>query len=399
MYVLKSGELLKAIVYAHELGINLLNESLKTIDKINYSKNPVIEYRKFLRGEEEKLVNALKKKMESLPISAVKVQTPELRKIFLEKFDNVEVLSEEEIAKIVSKKIEIALESGFVKNDAEAYQKIREFSLKLSEEKISEESTRLDLQAMQAIQAIDELDKMINVVGTRVKEWYSIHFPEILQFYDDPLELCKFVSEVGDRRRLLEETTAISKFSENRRRAILEASRNSRGGSFRDIDIERLQSLANLVKETSEVKKKLADYLEKIMGNIAPNLTRILGPTIGARLMAKAGGLEELAKLPSSTIQILGAEKAIFRALKTGAKPPKHGIIFQHALVHGSPKWQRGKIARALASKIAIAARIDVYRKELDPSIEKDLMERIKEIRRTSKKEKVKRVGSGKSRQ
>lgn len=399
MYVLKSGELLKAIVYAHELGINLLNESLKTIDKINYSKNPVIEYRKFLRGEEEKLVNALKKKMESLPISAVKVQTPELRKIFLEKFDNVEVLSEEEIAKIVSKKIEIALESGFVKNDAEAYQKIREFSLKLSEEKISEESTRLDLQAMQAIQAIDELDKMINVVGTRVKEWYSIHFPEILQFYDDPLELCKFVSEVGDRRRLLEETTAISKFSENRRRAILEASRNSRGGSFRDIDIERLQSLANLVKETSEVKKKLADYLEKIMGNIAPNLTRILGPTIGARLMAKAGGLEELAKLPSSTIQILGAEKAIFRALKTGAKPPKHGIIFQHSLIHGSPKWQRGKIARALASKIAIAARIDVYRKELDPSIEKDLMERIKEIRRTSKKEKVKRVGSGKSRQ
>ncbi|MEM0053237.1 MAG: C/D box methylation guide ribonucleoprotein complex aNOP56 subunit [Nitrososphaeria archaeon] len=390
---------MKTIVYAHELGINLLNESLKTIDKINYSKNPVIEYRKFLRGEEEKLVNALKKKMESLPISAVKVQTPELRKIFLEKFDNVEVLSEEEIAKIVSKKIEIALESGFVKNDAEAYQKIREFSLKLSEEKISEESTRLDLQAMQAIQAIDELDKMINVVGTRVKEWYSIHFPEILQFYDDPLELCKFVSEVGDRRRLLEETTAISKFSENRRRAILEASRNSRGGSFRDIDIERLQSLANLVKETSEVKKKLADYLEKIMGNIAPNLTRILGPTIGARLMAKAGGLEELAKLPSSTIQILGAEKAIFRALKTGAKPPKHGIIFQHSLVHGSPKWQRGKIARALASKIAIAARIDVYRKELDPSIEKDLMERIKEIRRTSKKEKVKRVGSGKSRQ
>ncbi|MEM4176550.1 MAG: C/D box methylation guide ribonucleoprotein complex aNOP56 subunit [Nitrososphaeria archaeon] len=390
---------MKAIVYAHELGITLLNESLKTIDKINYSKNPVIEYRKFLRGEEEKLVNALKKKMESLPISAVKVQTPELRKIFLEKFNNVEVLSEEEIAKIVSKKIEIALESGFVKNDVEAYQKIREFSLKLSEEKISEESTRLDLQAMQAIQAIDELDKMINVVGTRVKEWYSIHFPEILQFYDDPLELCKFVSEVGDRRRLLEETTAISKFSENRRRAILEASRNSRGGSFRDIDIERLQSLANLVKETSEVKKKMSDYLEKIMGNIAPNLTRILGPTIGARLMAKAGGLEELAKLPSSTIQILGAEKAIFRALKTGAKPPKHGIIFQHALVHGSPKWQRGKIARALASKIAIAARIDVYRKELDPSIEKDLMERIKEIRRTSKKEKVRRVGSGKNRQ
>ncbi|MCX8188570.1 MAG: hypothetical protein N3F64_02570 [Nitrososphaeria archaeon] len=390
---------MKAIVYAHELGINLLDETLKAIDKINYSRDPVIEYRKFLRGEEEKLVNALKKKLENLPVRVVKVQTPELRKIFLEKINNVEILSEEEVARIVSKKIEIILDSGFVKSEVEAYQKIREFTLKLSGEKIAEESTRLDLQAMQAIQAIDELDKMINVVGTRVKEWYSIHFPEILQFYDDPLELCKFVSEVGDRRRLFEEMPAISKFSENRRRAILEASRNSRGGNFREVDIERLQSLANLVKETSEIKEKITDYLENIMENIAPNLTKILGPTIGARLMAKAGGLEELAKLPSSTIQILGAEKAIFRALKTGAKPPKHGIIFQHSLVHGSPKWQRGKIARALASKIAIAARVDFYRKELDPSIEKDLMERIKEIRRTSKKEKVKKVGSGKNRQ
>lgn len=390
---------MKTIVYAHELGINLLDESLKVIDKINYSRDPVIEYRRFLRGEEERLVNALKKKMENLPIRGVKVQTQELIKTFLKKYSNVEVLSEEEAAKIVSKKIEIILESGFAKNELEAYQKIREFSLKLSEEKISEESTRLDLQAMQTIQAIDELDKMINVIGTRVKEWYSIHFPEILQFYDDSLDLCKFVSEVGDRRRLLEETQAISKLSENRRRIILDASRNSRGGNFREVDIERLQSLANLVKEASEVKKKLADYLENIMKNIAPNLTKILGPTIGARLIAKAGGLEELAKLPSSTIQILGAEKAIFRALKTGAKPPKHGIIFQHSLVHGSPKWQRGKIARALASKIAIAARIDVYRKELDPSIEKDLMERIKEIRKTSKKEKVKKVGSTKSRQ
>lgn len=390
---------MKTIVYAHECGISLLDESLRVVDKINYSRDPVREYRQFLRGKEEKLINALRKKMENLPIRSVKVQTAELRKMFLEKFDNVELLSEDEIAKMVSKKIEIILDSGFAKDEGEVYQKIREFSLKLSEERISEESTRLDLQAMQAIQAIDEVDKMINVVGTRVKEWYSIHFPEILQFYDDPLELCTFVSEVGERRRLLEETPIISKFSENRRRAILEAAKNSRGGNFREVDIERLQSLANLVKEASEVKKKLTEFLEKIMENIAPNLTKILGPTIGARLMTKAGGLEELAKLPSSTIQILGAEKAIFRALKTGAKPPKHGIIFQHSLVHGAPKWQRGKIARALASKIAIAARIDVYRRELDPNIEKDLMERIKEIRRTSKKEKVRKIGTSKRRQ
>lgn len=388
---------MKAIVYAHECGVSLLDESLKVLDKVNYSKDPVREYQKFLRGEEERLVKALEKKLENLPVNALKVQSSELRSLFLERFGNVELLTEEEAARIFSKKVQIMIESGFAEGEEEAYQKIREFSLKLSEAKIAEESTRLDVQAMQAIQAIDELDKMINVVGTRVKEWYSIHFPEILQFYDDPLELCKFVSEVGDRRSLLEESPALSKFSEGRRRAVLEAAKNSRGGNFREVDIERIQSLANLVKEASEVKRRLTDFLENVMTKIAPNLTKILGPTIGARLMAKAGGLEELAKLPSSTIQILGAEKAIFRALKTGAKPPKHGIIFQHSLVHGAPKWQRGKIARALASKIAIAARVDFYRGELDPSIEKDLMERVKEIRRMSRREKkVGKVGSGK---
>jgi len=391
---------LKTIVYAHECGISLLDENLRVLDKVNYSGEPVKEYQKFLRGEEESLLNALKKKMGRLQVNAVKVQSNELRKVFLERFDNVELLTEEETTKIVSKKVQIIIESGFAKNEDEVYQKIREFSLKLSESKIAEESTRLDVQAIQAIQSIDELDKMINVIGTRVKEWYSIHFPEILQFYDDPLEISKFVSEVGDRRRLLKESPIISKFSEGRRKAILEAAKNSRGGSFREADIERLQSLANLVIETSEVKRKMTAFLENIMEKIAPNLTKIVGPTIGARLIAKAGGLEELAKLPSSTIQILGAEKAIFRALKTGAKPPKHGIIFQHSLIHGSPKWQRGRIARALASKIAIAARVDFYRGELDPSIEKDLMERVKEIRKTARKDKgrVGKGGSGKSR-
>jgi nucleolar protein 56 len=131
----------------------------------------------------------------------------------------------------------------------------------------------------------------------------------------------------------------------------------------------------------------MSNFVENVMTQIAPNVTKICGPTIGARLIAKAGGLEKLARAPSSTIQILGAEKAIFRAIRTGAKPPKHGVIFQHTLIHESPKWQRGRIARALASKIAIAARVDYYRKKLDTSIEEDLMKRIREIRRLKERE------------
>jgi nucleolar protein 56 len=107
----------------------------------------------------------------------------------------------------------------------------------------------------------------------------------------------------------------------------------------------------------------------------------VAGATIGARLIAKAGGLDRLARLPASTVQVLGAEKALFRALRTGARPPKHGILFQHDAVHTAPKWQRGKIARALANKIAIAARIDFYRGTKEGGLTATLEKRLDEIR------------------
>jgi nucleolar protein 56 len=118
------------------------------------------------------------------------------------------------------------------------------------------------------------------------------------------------------------------------------------------------------------------------METVAPNVKELLTASVGARIIAKAGSLARLATLPASTIQVLGAEKALFRALKTGARPPKHGILFQHPLIHSAPKWQRGKIARAIASKVAIAARIDYYRHEgKDSSLQDRLGTRLMEIR------------------
>jgi nucleolar protein 56 len=118
------------------------------------------------------------------------------------------------------------------------------------------------------------------------------------------------------------------------------------------------------------------------MDAVAPNVKELLTAAVGARIIAKAGSLARLATLPASTIQVLGAEKALFRALKTGARPPKHGILFQHPLIHSAPKWQRGKIARAVASKVAIAARIDYYRHSgKDADISQKLNTRLDEIR------------------
>jgi nucleolar protein 56 len=136
----------------------------------------------------------------------------------------------------------------------------------------------------------------------------------------------------------------------------------------------------------------------------APNISVILGTAVGARILAHAGSLKRLATMPASTIQILGAEKALFRSLKTGANPPKHGILFQHATVHAAPRWQRGKIARAVAAKAAIAARVDVFGDGLNDTLLEKLNVRVKEIgvkykqpviKEQNPKSKVKRKKSG----
>ncbi|MGY5871810.1 MAG: C/D box methylation guide ribonucleoprotein complex aNOP56 subunit, partial [Candidatus Thorarchaeota archaeon] len=109
----------------------------------------------------------------------------------------------------------------------------------------------------------------------------------------------------------------------------------------------------------------------------------LVGPLVGARLISLAGSLKDLARKPSSTVQVFGAEKALFRAIKTGADPPKHGIIYRVSEINSAPYWQRGKIARALAGKLSIAARIDAYSdRNIGTSLREDFLERVEEIKK-----------------
>jgi nucleolar protein 56 len=147
-------------------------------------------------------------------------------------------------------------------------------------------------------------------------------------------------------------------------------------------DLGPILDLAKTLKDIYERKDQLEEFLKNKMDENAKNITYLVGPIIGARLIAKAGSLNKLSKLPSGTIQVLGAEKALFRHLKEGSNPPKHGFLFQHPLVHRAPYWQRGKIARAFASKIAIAAKLDVHSdKNIGEDLKNDLLKRIDEIK------------------
>src|SRR5205807_9924083 len=168
---------------------------------------------------------------------------------------------------------------------------------------------------------------------------------------------------------------------QERARIISEAAQKSSGADLPQPDLLWLQEVCATVLQMYKLRETAEKYTDKIMLEVAPNMTGVLGAVLSAKILSMAGGLENVGKMPASTIQVLGAEKALFRALKTGTRPPKHGLIFQHPLIHSAPRWQRGKIARAIASKVAIAARIDVYRhSEKDSSILERLERRIKEI-------------------
>ena len=154
----------------------------------------------------------------------------------------------------------------------------------------------------------------------------------------------------------------------------------SRGGYISDVNLAIVQSIAKQILDFHSLRKKLEEHIESEMYGIAPNLSTILGAAVGARILGRAGSLKRLASLPASTIQVLGAEKALFRSLKTGSQPPKHGLLFQHAMVHTAPRWQRGKIARAVAAKAVIAARVDMYGEGLNNTLLEKLNVRVDEI-------------------
>ena len=272
------------------------------------------------------------------------------------------------------------VQSGFFSSEEEISNFLQKFSIEYSKQQIRDVSGKEDLQIIEGINSLDELDKAINILMARINEWYGLHFPELENLVKDSNEYFKFVSLGLNRSSITEKDLDSFSFSEKKLDAIFSAAQDSKGGEINSKDLSIISILSDNVINLVKVRDKMLNYIGDLMNDVAPNLSAIAGPTIGARLIAKSGGMMKLARLPSSTIQVLGAEKALFRSLKSGSRPPKHGIIFQHDKVHSSPKWQRGKIARSLASKIAIAVRIDVFRGSKEIDIEHSLDERYREI-------------------
>lgn len=223
---------------------------------------------------------------------------------------------------------------------------------------------RVDNMIIQSIALLDQLDKDVNTFSMRIREWYSYHFPELVSIVPDNNLYAKCAEYIKDRKSLTEESveplTEILGDSE-KAQAIIDASKMSMGMDISPVDLINIQMFAGRVVALSNYRKQIAEYLHTKMTSVAPNLTTLVGDQVGARLISKAGSLTSLAKYPASTLQILGAEKALFRALKTRSKTPKYGLLYHSTFIGRAGLKNKGRISRYLANKCSIASRIDCF--------------------------------------
>ena len=228
----------------------------------------------------------------------------------------------------------------------------------LSRHKLKFSPDKVDTMVVQAIALLDDLDKELNTYAMRVKEWYGWHFPEMAKIINDNLAYARVILQMGMRTNAVNADLA-EILPEEIEAAVKAAAEVSMGTEITAEDLENIQALAQQVADFTEYRQQLSSYLSARMTAIAPNLTALVGDLVGARLIAHAGSLMNLAKSPASTIQILGAEKALFRALKTKHDTPKYGLIFHASLVGQATGKNKAKIARVLAAKAAIGLRVD----------------------------------------
>ena len=357
-----------------EFGISVFNE--EKLEKAFPFSNPVKDYLS-VKNKETKLYD-LVNYLSSLQ-RGVSTNDSSLVNVLKKNSIDAQIMEEEELDKIQSSKPQIIVDSGFAENIPEVLNKLREFAIGLSSSKVTKISESPDLHIIQAINSLDEIDKIANALSSRLREWYGLHFPELENVIDSINGYAQIVL-AGKRESLTKKIFEDAGFPDSKVEMLSLVASKSRGGDISEKNLEIVQSMAKQMLDLHELRKNLEEHVESEMDIVAPNISAILGTAVGARILGRAGSLTKLASMPASTVQVIGAEKALFRALKTGAQPPKHGLLFQHTLVHAAPRWQRGKIARAIAAKAVIAARVDVYGEGLNETLLEKLDVRVKEI-------------------
>jgi len=259
-------------------------------------------------------------------------------------------------------------------------EELRKKLIKSAKEKVQQKFETKDVHIIKAVNLLEDVDSVSNLLTEQLIEWYSFHFPELMKYTKDT-EYLQLVHAIGQRekftagnvKKIVLEPKAVEK--------IVTSAKNSMGSTTNQEDMKQIQSIALNCYSLQQERERLTKYLETQMTREMPNFTELAGAVIGAKLLAKAGGKKKLAFLPSSTIQVIGAEKALFLHFKKGTKSPKYGYLFQHPLIKSALQSNKGRLARSLAAKLSIAARKDYFGNTSNAdNLKKQIEERAKEL-------------------
>ena len=338
---------MKAYVATNLVGVFAFDRDGKTVFKKLFPKKPEVIAEKLRKSREGEIIEEERFVLNKLRVSGYKEVIWDKRA----KDGQIPIVYDpenkgKEIANNEFRRL--ALETRWASTQSELNEILTKVNVLLSGDKIK--IVKKDKVIMQVIGIIDDLDSSLNSLSERLREWYGMLSPEK-------------VREVKSHEKLLE---LLSKSGKRERGEIREFSKN--------------------LQDFYKTRDSLSRYLESLCKETIPNLSEVAGPLLASRLISLAGGLEKTAKLPSSTIQILGAEKALFRHLKGKGKAPKYGVLFGHPLIQQAPKQFKGKIARLISAKLSLAAKMDFYSKKNEGKrMREGLEKRVNELFRDEK--------------
>lgn len=273
--------------------------------------------------------------------------------------------------------------TGLVTSYDEYKKIIRIAAVKDTRERVKQNAAKADEIVAQIIHSIDDLQKSVNLASNRLTELYGLHFPEMVDIISNIITLARIIAREPQRAKLDKDILSSFGIPGSKIDMVLSYIDSSLGGDLTENSLVPVVEYANSLIYMYEKMRLMEKWIDDSMSRIAPNLTAVAGPNVGARLISAMGSLRALAMKSSSKIQIIGAEKALYSSLRTKGNPPKHGIIFQIPEIGNSPYWVRGRIARAFAAKIVIAARLDFFDGEfLGAKMREELREMEKEIRK-----------------
>jgi len=386
MRLICSWAALRTYVFTTPVAIVALDEEGKLVSKTLFrdAEEAADRIRRMRAGEIPRELLDLAESVSSMGYSPIVVESPGLARSLSAKGFEVEVDSGSDRLRILRSKLpEVLVSEGLVAGLEELREASREVSSIIVRTSIRESLEGRERHLIHAVQTLQDVDRMINTVSLRVREWYGTHFPELGKIVQKHETYLRLVKEVGHRSAYTEERLIEMGIPKKKARKIVKMASKSVGAEMTGEDIEMVRKLADEALNLYALRRSVERYISTLAKEVAPNTSTLIGPMVTSKLIAAAGGLGKLAKLPASTIQVLGAEKALFRALRTGAKPPKHGIIFQLPMIHKAPRKLRGRIARTVAGKIAIAARMDYFSgRFMGEELSRDLRRRVEEIRR-----------------